>query len=137
MAFFISRRQAQFADSDAAGVIHFSRIAVYVEEAEHLFLQQQGYPIDLVSPEAFHWPRIKYSASYMRPIQPFESIKIELAPRRVGTSSITWRWLILKAEDDQEVAQGEMKTICCKLQDGSMKTHPLPEDLRRNLTSGM
>lgn len=134
MAFFTAYRKATFADSDAAGIIHFSRFAVYVEEAEHLFLQKEGFPLLPRNPEALRWPRIRFQAEYLRPVFPLEDIQIELNPHRVGTSSITWHWKIYRQGSFELSARGEMKTVCCKLDHGQTAPCPLPESLRNLLT---
>jgi acyl-CoA thioesterase FadM len=135
MAYFIAQRQTQFAESDAAGIIHFSRLAVYVEEAEHLFFQKEGLPINLKNPESYRWPRVRYSANYLHPVFPMEMIQIELNPVRVGTSSITWQWEIWRQERSEQAAKGEMKSVCCKWSDGQILPHALPEGLRTKLTT--
>ena len=35
----------RFADTDAAGIAHFSRMLTWVEAAEHAWFQQSGVPI--------------------------------------------------------------------------------------------
>src|SRR3990172_6068366 len=39
------RRRVQFADTDVAGVVHFSWIARYMEEAEHALWREAGLSI--------------------------------------------------------------------------------------------
>ena len=134
MPFFFIQRKTQLAESDAAGIIHFSNICRYVEEAEHLLLQKEGYAIDLSRPDALRWPRVRFSASYLRPILPLVTIQVELNPRRLGNSSVTWSWSIWNANRTEESARGDMKTVCCKWSGGQIQTHPLPEKLREKLS---
>ncbi|WFB34906.1 acyl-CoA thioesterase [Kiritimatiellota bacterium B12222] len=133
MPIFYYDRTIPFADSDAAGIVHFSRIACYAEEAEHAFLIQAGYPIKVNSAHAYHWPRVNYQANYLRPLFPFQTIKLQLTSSKIGRSSITWKWSIHDEKTQELHCHGEMKTVCCMVQGGQMKPVPLPEELRRKL----
>lgn len=136
MSFFVYRRKTRFAESDAAGIIHFSRIAQFVEEAEHAFLEQEGFPVWDSSTDAFRWPRVSYSATYSCPVFPMETVLIELDPVRIGKSSITWGWSLWREEPREECARGEMKTVCCRMEQGGLVSAPIPENLRDALTRG-
>jgi len=137
MSFFTATRKTQFSESDAAGIIHFSQVAIYIEEVEHFFFQQEGYPIRLNEPDTYHWPRVYFEASYLHPILPLVEIQISLNPSRVGTTSITWDWVVKGEERDDPLASGKMKTICCKCHNGVVAPSTLPEPLKKKLTAGM
>jgi acyl-CoA thioester hydrolase len=130
LAFFSYNRVAQFSDSDAAGIIHFSRIACFVEEAEHSFLERAGYPIQIQNPDAYRWPRVAYKATFHLPVLPFETLRIELYPGHVGNSSILWKWTVWKKNFSDPVIVGEMKTVCCLQSGGQIEKASLPDDLR-------
>lgn len=136
MAFFTAQRNARFAESDAAGVIHFSCFALYVEEAEHDLLATLGFPVQLRGTEALHWPRVSFEASYTGPLLPFEKVQVELDPEEVGERSIFWAWKILKTSDGEEVAAGSMKTVCCRSSASGLTSTPLPADLKTALMTG-
>lgn len=135
MAFFTYDRITQFSECDAAGVIHFSKIACFVEEAEHAFLFYAGYPIELFDPNAYCWPRVNYTASYTSPLLPFTKICVSLQPLQVGTSSVNWGWQITDLKQKNSFCEGEMKTVCCLRKNGKMETNSLPDDLRIKLLS--
>lgn len=128
MAVFSFSRQTSFADSDAAGLIHFSRLACYVEEAEHAFLQKAGIGLGFSDPEALRWPRVQFSADFLKPIRPFETVEVLLLGAEAGNSSLRWTWEIQAGEE--VVARGEMKTVCCREEHGRMRSFPLPEAVR-------
>lgn len=133
MSIFVSQRLTQFSESDAAGVIHFSNYAKYVEECEHMFLFKQGFAIQPGNLNSLLWPRLTFKAEYLRAIMPLEMIQVELDPARVGHSSITWSWAIWNSGRKEKMAQGEMKTVCCKAKGGKMHPIQLPEELRIKL----
>lgn len=137
MAFYSYDRRTHFSESDAAGIIHFSKYACFVEEAEHAFLGKQGFPIEVHNPARYRWPRVSFSASFDSPIFPLQDIRISLDPRCVGKSSITWRWVIFDKNTMTPLCKGEMKTVCCRLNGNKLDACPLPEELRNKLSSAL
>jgi acyl-CoA thioesterase FadM len=136
MAFYSYPRNPTFAESDAAGVIHFSNIARYVEEAEHAFLAEAGCPVDLLEADALHWPRVQFSAEFKGVMRPFQAIRVELEAEKVGGSSIAWGWVI-RSEEGECLAQGQMKTVCCRKEGDKLASAPLPESVRARLEKGL
>jgi len=135
MATFQIDRLTQFSESDAAGIIHFSKVACYVEEAEHAFYAQAGYPIELQNAKSLRWPRVNYTANYSKPIFPFQKIRILLKPACVGTSSINWSWAIKDITTNDSLCSGEIKSVCCVMKKGIIAVSPLPDDLKKKLFS--
>lgn len=123
----------QFADTDAAGIVHFSKIACYVEAAEHACLIQLGFPINPADPQCLQWPRVAFTAEYIRPIEAFQPLTVHLAVNRLGQSSVTWHWEIHGV--NHQFARGDLKTVCCKIQDRRIEPGPIPENLRQLLSA--
>ena len=42
---FVYRKRVEFADTDMAGIVHFSRFFVYMEMAEHAFWRSLGLSV--------------------------------------------------------------------------------------------
>ena len=104
MAFLYQRRVA-FADTDAAGRVHFSRLLCYVEEAEHTLLAELKIPLM----DGGGWPRVHVDCNYFAPLGPGDQVEVILIPEKVGGSSINWSFNILR--DGQDVAKGSIKTV--------------------------
>lgn len=122
----------RFADTDAAGLIHFAKILCYAEEAEHETLREMGYPINPADASRFQWPRVACSAEYIRPLEAFHTYKINLTVKRLGQTSITWYWEIHR--DNHTCARGELKTVCCRIVNSRIETGPIPDELRAKLS---
>lgn len=90
----IYQRRVQFADTDAAGVVHFSRLLCYVEEAEHALLEKLGIPLFGNG----GWPRVRVECDYSAPLRMGEEVDIVMEPAELGTSSILWRFTVRKQE---------------------------------------
>lgn len=99
------QRRVQFADTDAAGVVHFSRILCYVEEAEHELLKSLGIPVQGDG----GWPRVHVACDYTAPARFGELLTVSISPKRIGNSSILWSFSL--SCDDKSIAQGEIKTV--------------------------
>jgi acyl-CoA thioester hydrolase len=97
-----------FADTDASGRVHFSKILIYAERAEHDFLTQKG--ITVFAPEQLGWPRVKVSCDYLSPLYFQEKIEVNLTLEKIGTSSVSWLFEIIK-ENGSIAAKGGMVTV--------------------------
>ncbi len=99
--------EVAFSDTDASGWAHFSKILCYVENAEHAFLASVGIP---VFSNNGGWPRVKITCDYRSPLRFQDAIEVVLHLNRIGTSSLNWKFQILKP-DTTLVAEGEMVSV--------------------------
>jgi acyl-CoA thioester hydrolase len=80
------RRRVQFHETDAAGIVHFSRFFLYMEEAEHALWREAGLSIARgVSGVGF--PRVAAGFEFCKPLR-FEDefdISIRIAEIRQKT----------------------------------------------------
>jgi len=123
----------QFADTDAAGIVHFAKILCFVEEAEHQVLHTLGYAINPVDPACLQWPRVACTAEYLRPLKAFEALTVHLTVKRLGKTSLTWHWEI--HGQNNTLARGELKTVCCQIVNNRIEPGPIPEALRKTLSA--
>ena len=86
-ATYIHRRRVEFADTDAAGVAHFSRLLAMVEEAEHGFFRERGIPI-LTKDSA--WPVVRSEVDFCGACRFGEEIEIRLGDFLPGKSSLAY-----------------------------------------------
>ena len=110
MAIFKAEYRANFSDTDAAGIIHFSTIFFWVEATEealfrHLklnFLRTDGNKL-------MGFPRVRVECDYLAPIYREDVVVLELSPRELGDKKIVWNF---KAKvGDKEVAYGALTTV--------------------------
>ena len=110
-------RRVEFADTDAAGMIHFSAYFRYMEEAEHALLRHVGTSVvteDDVG--TVSWPRVAASCDFSRPVKFEDELQIDVAIVRLGEKSITYQFLFLQG--DQQVAIGQLTSVCCRITSG-------------------
>lgn len=101
----IYKRRVSFADTDAAGVVHFSRLLCYAEEAEHDLLEKQGIPLL----EGGGWPRVHVNCDYLAPLGVGDTVEVAIAPEKLGHSSVLWAFSM--TANGGMVACGNVKTV--------------------------
>ena len=132
---FHVKRRVEFADTDMAGIMHFSRFFVMLEEAEHEFLRSLGLSVIMKHEgRPIGWPRVAASFDFVSPVRFEEEIDIHLKLSRIGTKSLTYSGEFYRK--GELLAKGKLTTCCCLVGDGTMKGLELPADLRRKLEEG-
>lgn len=115
---FHTSRRIEFADTDMAGIAHFSRFFVFLESAEHEFLRAVGTSVHTrVGGDDIGWPRVRASLDFLRPVRFEDVLDIRIWVRRKGRSSVTWG--VEFSCGEEPVARGELVTACCRLRPGS------------------
>ncbi len=131
---FKTRRKVEFADTDLGGIVHFSRYFVFMETAEHQFLDSLGTSVHLEEGDrTIGWPRVKVSCEYAGPARYGDTLDITVRVLRRGTSSVTYG--IEFEIDGRRVARGESTAVRCEL-GSTMKAIPIPDDLARKMEEG-
>ena len=132
---FVYERRVEFADTDMAGILHFSSYFRYVEEAEHAFLRSVGLSVyETVDSNVVSWPRVSASCDFHRPARFAEILRIGVSVEKLGTKSIHYRFSI--AVDDRPVATARMVAACCRLSDEhGIEAIAIPASIRARLES--
>jgi YbgC/YbaW family acyl-CoA thioester hydrolase len=120
--------QIAFADTDASGWMHFTKVFRHVEEAEHHFLNQRG--VLVYDRDQGGWPRVQVSCDYQRPLVMGDVIEIHLDLTRIGNASLTWEFEILTASGEV-AASGGMITVRV---DAHGKSKPISDAERQALS---
>ena len=91
----VYRRSIRFADTDAAGVAHFSRLLIIVEEAIHDFFHARCVPI---FDKASAWPLVSIHADYSAACRFQDEISVALSLDKTGNSSLAFSFNASKAD---------------------------------------
>ena len=114
---FKTERRVEFRDTDAAGIVHFSVFFHYMEQAEHEFLRHLGLSVEYQDGErTIGWPRVAAQCDYRKPIRFEQVIQIEVAVKKIGSKSVTYRHRL--SFENELVAEGQVTAVCCKLARG-------------------
>lgn len=127
---FTIRRRVQFAETDMAGVMHFSNYFRWMEEVEHAFWRSHGYSVVVESGDRrISWPRVAVRCEYSSPARFEDEIEMSLTVAALGSKSATLA--IRFARGGAIIARGEMKVVCCAVTPGGrFAAIEMPADLR-------
>lgn len=124
-------RRVQFAETDLAGIAHFSTMFRYMEEAEHALWRACGLSIaERGSP--FGWPRLNAALEFRKPLR-FEE-EFEVLVRIAALTRRTIDYDLVLRRGDTVIAVGTMSAICVRRSpDGTMKAAEIPAEIAGKL----
>ena len=130
---FRTERRVEFADTDLGGIMHFSRFFVFMETAEHLFMEAIGASVAMeIDGKRIGWPRVSASCEYTIPARFGEVLEIHVRVRRKGRSSMSYEFAFKR--DGDELATGSMTSVCCILDPTEqIRSIPIPQSIADRL----
>jgi len=139
-------RRVEFAETDAAGIAHFSSFFLYMEQAEHALFRQCGWSVfskphgDRAGPNgpadlAVTWPRVHCSCDFKGPAFFEDLLMLDVYIHRLGAKSITYRHVIRRGVE--VLAEGIVTSVCSVVDPSShrISSCAIPEVLRAKLQS--
>lgn len=99
-------RKVAFKDTDMAGVVHFTQLLAYAEEAEHEALLQAG--VEPISGKG-GFPKVHSSCDYRSPARYGEVLEVCVGIAELSARSIQWKFALYRA--DQLVCEGDFVTV--------------------------
>lgn len=149
---FLYRKRVEFADTDVAGIVHFSNFFRYMEVAEHAFYRSLGFSVHDFRPrpdaDPIGWPRVHASADYRLPLFFEEEIEIELLVEEIRSKTVKYYFQFWKHPDDPAAralaATGRFVVVCVAFGEGSssgghghsgrrMKAVAIPDEVREKI----
>jgi len=128
---FVYRRRVAFAETDQAGIVHFSVFFRYMEEAEHAMWREAG--LSIAAPGSDHgFPRVNASFDYRQPLRFEDEFEVRLHIDYAGARSVRYRAELWRGTD--RIGAGTMTMACVsRRSDGTMKAVAIPDRVRRAL----
>lgn len=125
-------RRVQFAETDLAGIVHFSWYLRYMEEAEHALWRAAG--LSIVGDD-LHWPRVTAYAEYKHPLRFEDEIDVKVRAG-FGRRRIQYGFEIFRGST--VVAVGVMTSVCARSEGkGALKTIDVPASVRERLGAAL
>ncbi len=129
---FLYNRRVSFADTDMAGILHFSNYYRYMEETEHAFWRSFGLSVNTKDGDRpITWPRVASSCEYFAPAKFEEDLVIALTVANVGDRSVTFEFEFRR--ESTRIAIGRTTAVCCTIEDDEFKPVSIPPGLREKL----
>lgn len=131
---FTLKRRVQFAETDMAGVLHFSNYFRYMEEVEHAFWRALGRSVVTTHGlEVMSWPRVAVSCEYRSPARFEDELTLSFRLTNIGGRSLKYE--VDFHRDGQVIATGKTTAVCCGMKDGVFSAMDIPDSLRTKLVS--
>lgn len=141
---FHYERLVAWADTDAAGVVHFARFLIYAEEAEHALWRQLALPLlHDDTGAAIGWPRVHVACDYQAPLHFGERVLLRLRVAELGARSIRYDCHFFRLADGitaatdtpgVPVATATVTAVCLRpTAAGEWRAAPLPDAVRAAL----
>lgn len=106
-----------------AGVVHFSWIARYMEEAEHALWRAAGLSI-VPEDRSLGFPRVAVSINFKAPLYFEDEFDVDVTVTAISRRSITYSHTISRG--DVVIATGTMTAVCVKKTNRKMEATDLP-----------
>ncbi|MDB6134629.1 MAG: thioesterase superfamily protein [Verrucomicrobiales bacterium] len=138
------RRRVNFAETDLAGIAHFSNFFRWMEETEHSFYRSLGLTVHSVDQTIEDgrtgWPRLKASAEYRLPLYFEEEVEVELLVAEMRSKAIRYDLRFWKNPDDPAkkklAARGELVVVAVRPDAQTREIHAtaIPNLFRERIT---
>lgn len=129
------RRRVQFAETDAAGLVHFSVFFRYMEEAEHAVWRAAGMRIHQPESE-ITWPRISANFDFKAPLKFEEEFEVQTEIAVATRRTIQWAHVVMRG--DVVVGTGTVTAVCVKkLPGGGIKAAEIPDGIISQLRAAL
>ena len=127
---FRYQRRVQFAETDLAGIVHFSAMFRYMEEAEHALWRSCDLSI-AERGSSLGWPRLNAALEFRNPLRFEDEFEIVVRIVALKRRTIEYEFIIRRA--DVLIAVGAMTSICVRKTDGTMKAAEIPSQIAKKL----
>ena len=132
---FSVTHRVQFSETDMAGIVHFSNFFKWMEEVEHAFFRSVGLSVAMRHDgQHLGWPRVSTGCDFFGPVRFEDEVELKLRVTKVGEKSFNYE--VDYAVAGRPVALGRTTSVCCVLEDGKMRSIPIPDLVRAKLTEG-
>jgi acyl-CoA thioester hydrolase len=129
---FVYRRRVQFAETDLAGIVHFSWYFKYMEEAEHALFRAAGLSI---AHDGLHWPRVNARCEYKQPLRFEDEIEVNV---RAGFGRRRMQYEFEIARSGSVVATGVIASVCARVNpSGILQTIDVPAEVVERLQAAL
>jgi 4-hydroxybenzoyl-CoA thioesterase len=128
---FVYELPVRFADVDHAGIVYYPRFFHYFhvafEELWRARIGPQAYS-ELIDRDRIGFPAVEATCTFTAPLRFGDSAEIAVSIPRLGTKSITFRYVIYRVRDRAPCADG--RVTCAVVDLARFVAVPVPERVR-------
>jgi len=121
-------RQVEFAETDLAGLVHFSQFFRYMEAGEHALWRAAGLS---VAPQngplaSYGWPRVAARCEYRAPLRFEDRFAITVFVREIKRRVLHFGCVMRKLDHPQLVAEGCLTAVCVQTEGETLRSVLIP-----------
>ncbi len=107
---FTADYRANFSDTDAAGIVHFSTIFFWVEATEEALFRHLKLPfLRTEGAKLTGFPRVRVECDFLSPIYREDVVTVALTPAEIGDKKLVWAFHT--SVGGRAVAKGALTTV--------------------------
>lgn len=127
-------RRVAFAETDLAGVMHFSNYLRWMEDIEHAFWRSLGMSVVIHDHSSkLSWPRASVSCDYHGPVSFEDEVSLRFRITNVGSKSLQYE--VEFSCNGNRIALGKTTAVCCVMEKGQFRSIAIPAEIRDKLQS--
>ena len=138
---FTTTRRVEFAETDMAGIMHFSNYFRFIESAEHAFFRSLGLDIHGHGQAGmFGWARVHAACDYRAPLHYLDIVQTHVFVTHIGERSLSYAADLSRCDEAGDVtgdpvARARWKVVFVQRggNDERMRSAPIPADVAANL----
>jgi acyl-CoA thioester hydrolase len=127
---FKAVRRVEFAETDMAGIMHYSNFFRFMETAEHAFFRSLGLSIVTKVDPPVGWPRVHAECDFRAPLHFEDEVEVHLlvSEKKSKSLSYVFRFTKLNGTPPIEVAHGKLTVVCVRHEkEGKMAACNIPD----------
>jgi YbgC/YbaW family acyl-CoA thioester hydrolase len=131
---FTLTRRVEFADTDMAGIAHFTSLMRYMEETEHAFYRSLGFSVHEHRGEEIRgFPRLEASCRFFAPLWFEDQVRVQLLvkSKQVKTIEYVFNFRRVGDETHKVLARGGLTVVYASKNNITLKINAmvLPSDI--------
>lgn len=128
---FTNRFRVVWADTDAAGVVHYSNYFRFFERAEEEFYRSLNFSFTDTARKGLWFPRVEAFCQYKKPARFNDLLEVELAVEELKQKSMKISFRILNAGTSTLLATGYVVIVIADKHTG--KSTEMPTEIAEKL----
>ncbi len=136
---FALMRTVEFAETDMAGIMHFSNYFRWMEACESAFVRSLALPLINFNPgEVVGWPRVQATCDFRAPLRYGDEVEVRLFVKEIRTRAVVYvfqfRKIVAGRPEAALAAQGEIAAVCVTGDGrGGMVAQPISAAVREKM----
>ena len=127
---YTHRMRVRYAECDAQGVVYFARYPFFFDVAITELWRDRIGPYDETVQAGSDFVVAEMNVRYRGPARFDDEIDVVIESARVGETSITFDWRIVRGEE--LLVEGMLRQVC--IEPATKRKKPVPDDVRAGLT---